>query len=246
MEEEYENILVAKQAIIKMISCRGIMSATLLIILLCFASFIPVRADVFLFGGGGGKAWGVDLLGGSKLWSEPAVINGVKSSIQLVLLKKQIDEYYRILKNKFPNAKFRFNKESILVEIKRENGNLERIYLVNMGGAYPVLQFSMEIPLDLPKDPKWPEELPVLNNSSPVTVINLTNRGTIYGAFTSLSNAEHLVNEMDSNMLSDGWKSMGKGAYLKDNPTRMVLISATDDENGKAHGFVLKRNLEGQ
>ena len=236
--------MIIKQMGLKMnIFRKNVLLMFLTLSLFCLCSF-SLHSEVFLFGGGrGGKAWGVDLLGGSKLWSEPAVINGVKSSVQLVLLKKQIDECYKILKNKFPNAKFRFNKESILVEIKRENGNLERIYLVNMGGAYPVLQFSMEIPVNLPKNPRWPEELPALNNSIPVTVINLTNRGTLYGAFTSLSNSEQLVNEMDSNMLSDGWKSMGKGVYLKDNPTRMVLISATDDKNGKAHGFVLKRNL---
>ncbi len=238
--------MVVKEIILKIRSCRVNAFAAICAILLCFCSLISLRADVFLFGGGGdAKAWGADLLGGSKLWSEPAIINGVKSSIQLVLLKKQIDEYYKILKHKFPNARFRFNKESILIEIKRKNGNLERIYLVNMEGAYSVLQFSMEIPVNLPKNPKWPEDLPALHNSTPVTVINLTNRETLYGAFTSFSSSEQIFNEMDSSMLADGWKSMGKGVYLKDNPTRMVLVTATDDENGKAHGFVLKRNLSG-
>lgn len=218
----------------------------LTVLTLLFISLISLslHADVFLLGGGDGKAWGADLLGGAKLWSEPAVINGVKSSVQLVLLQKQLDECYRILKQQFKDAKFRFNDEALLVEVKRENGNLERIYLVKVGeGKYPVLQFSMEIPPNLPDKPEWPHELPQLYDSEPVTVINLTNRGTLYGAFTSFVSSEQILNQMDSSMLADGWKSIGRGTYLKDNPTRMILISASEDKNGKTYGFILKRNL---
>ena len=209
-------------------------------------SFATVYGDVFTFGPGGkGKPWASELFGGAKLWKEPAVVNGVKSEIGLLLLKQHIDECYQILKNKFPDARFRFNRESMLVKIKREKGVLERVYFVNVGGNYPVLQFSIEIPADLTKDPVWPKELPKPNEASPVTVIELTKRDVVYGAFTSSSTAEQVIREMDSSMLSNGWKSMGKGVYMKDNPQVMILLSATDDKKGKTHGFVLKRELSG-
>lgn len=239
MKEDYDSQGFANH--FSLLSKGG--SLLLLTILFLFFAFSSLRADVFMFGGGDGKAWGADLLGGTKLWSEPAVINGVKSSVQLVLLQKQLDECYRILKQQFKDAKFRLNNEAILVEIQRENGNLERIYLVKVGqGAYPVLQFSMEIPPKLP-EPEWPNELPQLYDSEPVTVISLTNRGTLYGAFTSFVRSEQVLAQMDNSMLADGWKSMGRGTYLKDNPTRIVLISASEGKNGKTHGFVLKRNI---
>ena len=206
----------------------------------------PVYGDVFTFGPGGkGKPWAAELFGGAKLWKEPAVVNGVKSEIGLLLLKQRINECYQILKNKFPDARFRFNRESMLVEIKRQNGVLERVYFVNVGGNYPVLQFSIEIPADLTKNPVWPEELPKPNEASPVTVIELTKRDVLYGAFISSLPAEQVLREMDSAMLSNGWKSLGRGVYMKDNPQVMILITATDGEKGKTHGFVLKRKLSG-
>ena len=244
MKEDYSNRLLLKYVELSMKSCIMFIFAITLTLSLCCASFSSLHADVFLFGGGGGKAWGSDLLGGTKLWSEPALINGVRSSVQLVLLKKQIDECYQILKHQFKDARFRFNKESILAEIKRENGNIERIYLVNMGeGEYPVLQFSMEVPAELPRNPRWPDDLPSLYDSEPVNVINLTDRGTLYASFRSSSTSEQILNQLDSSMLADGWSSTGRGTYLKDNPTRIVLISATEDEHGITHGFVLKRKL---
>jgi len=216
-----------------------------LIFLFCLMS-LSLRADVFTFGpGNGGKAWGADLLGGSKLWKEPAVINGIKSNIELALLRKELDDCYTILKNKFPDAVFRFNAESLLIEIKREKGTLERIYLVNVGkGAFPVLQFSMEIPADLPKDPEWPGELPLPYSSSPVTVIDLTGRGVLYGAFISSLSSEQIYSEMSNKLMTNGWNSLGKGVFMKESPMRMILVSASDGKDGKAHGFVLKREMK--
>lgn len=221
----------------------NILISVFLLLLFCSVS---IRGDVFTFGPGkGGKPWGADLLGGSKLWTEPALINGIKSNVDLVLIKKELNECYTILKNRFPEAIFRFNSESLLIEIKREKGTIERIYLVNVGkGAFPVLQFSMEIPADMPKNPEWPDRLPLPPSSSPRTVIDLTGRGALYGAFDSLLSAEQIYADISSKMVTDGWTPMGKGVFLKESPMRMVLISASDDENGKAHGFILKRIMK--
>jgi len=216
-----------------------------LIFMLCFIS-LPLRADVFTFAPGkGGKAWGADLLGASRLWVEPAIINGIKSNIELALLRKDLTECYIILKNKFPDALFRFNAESLLIEIKRARGSIERIYLVNVGkGDFPVLQFSMEIPADMPRDPEWPAELPLPYSSSPQTVIDLGGRGLLYGAFTSTLSREQIYSEMNNRLISTGWNSLGKGVFMKESPMRMILVSASDGKNGKAHGFILKRAMK--
>jgi len=66
----------------------NILISVFLLLLFCSVS---IRGDVFTFGPGkGGKPWGVDLLGGSKLWTEPALINGIKSNVDLVLIKKEL------------------------------------------------------------------------------------------------------------------------------------------------------------
>lgn len=214
-------------------------------LLILFVNVFSLKADVFTLGPfRGGKSWGADVLSGSKLWTEKMKINGVHTGMRLTLLDKDLDECFRIMKNKFPEAKFVANKESILLEIKREKGILERLYLVNIGGVYPVLQFSIEIPEKMPKEPDWPEALPLPPGSFPKTVIELTERGTIYGSYVSSISARRALNDADSTMTSDGWSSVGKGVYLKDKPMRIVIVTATEDGNGKTHGSVIKRKLK--
>ena len=204
-----------------------------------------LQADVFTLGlFRGGKSWGADVLGGAKLWTEKMKINGIETGMRLTLLDKDLDECFRIMKNQFPDAKFLANKESILVEIKREKGIIERLYLVNIGGVYPVLQFSIEIPEKMPKEPDWPENLPLPPGSFPKKVIELPERGTIYGSYVSSISAKRVLNDADATMTSDGWSSAGKGVYLKDKPMRIVLVTAIEDENGKTHGSVIKRKLK--
>ncbi len=216
------------------------------VIFICCCCVVSVlHADVFTLAPfRGGRPWGADTLEGSELWIEPVKVNGVNTGMRLTLLEKDLDESYRILKNKFPDAVFRANEESILVEIKREKGMIERLYLIRSGGAYPVIQFSIEIPAEMPEKPDWPEELPLPPGSSPVIVIDLPDRKTLYGAFVSAISPERVLNDADSTMISLGWSSLGKGIYLKKDPMMIMLVTATEDENGNTHGFVLKRKLK--
>ena len=221
----------------------------LLFLLFLFALFRSEigYSDVFTLAPyrSGGKAWGTDLLGGAKLWTEPLEVNGIKTEMRLTLIDMTLPECLSIFRRKFPEAVFRGNEESFLVEIKRHSGARERIYLVDVGGdVYPVLQFAMELPEKLPDNPDWPSELPLPGSAQPVKVIEMPDRGTVYGTFTASMRPNLIYNDLDMKLTGDGWHSLGKGVFLKDGPMRIILVSAVEDGNGVVHGSVLKRNLE--
>ena len=218
-------------------------SRTLAIILLFSA--VVMNADVFTLAPySGGKAWGADILGGQGLWSEPIVINGIKTSLSLKVLTIPFDDCLRILKQKVPKALFKVNGESILIEIKRNNGRHERVYIVKTDGVYSAIQFSMELPLKMPKKPEWPSELPISPASKPITVISLPERDLLYGTYTSTMSPGRILNDAEATMTSKGWKPLGRGVFLKEKPMRIIMINVSEDEDRISHVFVMKKNLD--
>ena len=192
----------------------------------------------------GGKPWGADILGGAELWQEPLNVNGLDVSMKLTLIDKDIVDSCRILKQSFPDAVFKINGESVFVEIKRENGGVERLYLVYAGGGlYPVIQFSMELPDKIPANPEWPAELPAVSPDKITSVINLPDRNTLYGTFVSQLSSEQIYSDISAKMSASGWTSPDKGIYLKNDPVSLILVTVTGDDAGRSHVAVLRRLL---
>lgn len=206
-----------------------------------------IRAEVFSLapfskkGGAGIEA--SKALGGLKLWSEPIIVNGLKTGMQLTLMDRGFDEIIIFFKKKYPNAVFRANKDAVLIEIKHPDGSLERLYLVNTRGAYPIIQFSMIFPQGLPKDLVWPEELPIPPSATLTSTILLPERNVVYGSFSTKLPKEAAQSVVWAKLVTDGWQDLKQGVFIKKEPFSIIMTSFSDEENGNTKGFVLKRNL---
>lgn len=211
-------------------------------------SFVGI-AEVFTISpfsekGSAGRGNITTVLKGRELWTESVVVNGFKTGMCLTLLGSNLKESLFILKKQFPGATFKASRNAVLVEITGKNGSLQRLYLVELGGVYPVMQFSMNFPNGLPKNSKWPKELPIPSASTPTITISLPDRKVVYGTFTTLLPGDTAMSDITTDMISDGWKNMEQGVFLKSDPLSIMLVSFSEDKDGKNRGFVLKRLLD--
>ena len=208
-----------------------------------------VSGDVFSlfpFSGRDGKIWGVDALGGSKLWVEPIEVNGIALKMRVTLQKQTLQELYILLKKKFPDASFKNNAESLLVQIPRLNGMTERIYLVaTKGEKFFAIQFSMELPADIPKDPEWLEDLPIPAGATIIETMAMPNRELEYGVFSTNISPGSAIAELTSIMISKGWVEIQSGIMATKDKKRIMLFNVSENDNGVTTGFVISRPLLG-
>lgn len=218
-----------------------------LIALTLFSFVIQLEAEVFSLapflkkGGAGIEA--SKALGGVKLWSEPIVVNGLKTGMQITLMDRGMDEVIIFFKRKYPNAVFRASRDAVLIEILHKEGLLERLYLVNSKGAYPVIQFSMSFPKGLPKDIVWSQELPLPPSSIPKSTISLPERHVEYGTFTTLMPKKSAKSVISAKLISDGWQDLKQGVYIKKQPFSIFFVTFSENDSGETRGFVLKRKM---
>lgn len=196
--------------------------------------------------GHGGKMWGVDALGGSKLWTEPVEVNGIALKMRVTLQKQTLNELFDLLKHKFPKASFKHNSESLLVEIPRLNGMVERIYLIAIKGkTFSTIQFSLELPPNMPKSPEWLDLLPIPAGASPIETMAMPNRELAYGVFSTNISPGAAIAEMTGTMISKGWVEIQNGVMASKEKKRIMLFTVSENEKGKTTGFVLSRPLLG-
>lgn len=224
------------------------------IYLLLALAVSTAKAEVFTiapFGkggeGGGGGAEITDAMGGAKLWTEPIVVNGLKTKMQLRMLKYNLTECYLTFKKHFPGASFRSSPGALMVEFKHKDGSLERIYLVEMRGLYPVMQFAMTFPNGVPKSNQdWPNELPLPPGSTVNTTISLPDRDVTYGAFTTAMPGDAALADVRGNLAANGWTNLKQGVFIKDKPLSILMVSFSQDDKGITHGVALKRPFKGE
>jgi len=218
-------------------------------IFILFCSSSIIKAEVFSLGPSGGKGKGgvgiiTDAMGGMKLWSEPVILNGHKTSMDLRLLNTNLTECYLTFKKYFPASVFRASPGALLIEFKHKSGALERIYLVQMDAVFPVIQFSMKFPGGLPgNSKKWFKFFPLPQNSKIETTISLPDRSVDYGTFTTSLPGDLALADVKSSLISNGWTSLKQGVFIKNTPLAIMLVSFSKDAKGVTRGFVLKRPL---
>jgi hypothetical protein len=182
---------------------------------------------------------------GIDLFDETVVINGKNSTLKLKLLRNNLIENSILITKQFPKALLKSSPGALLVEFKHKNGMLERIYLVQVDGPFPVIQFSMKFPTGLPKNNgEWLKELPEIVDATVLTTMSLPDRKISYGTFTTPLTPERAISDIDSEMKSSGWTTIDKGVYIKDSPLSIILSSFTVDDNDLTRGFILKRPLK--
>jgi len=224
---------------------------------------MPSPAEVFTLwpfgksGGGGGGAGELSrALSPLELWTESITINGIPGGLSMALVETDLKTSFDLLTRLYPNGKFRWNGNSVLVEVKNNDGSRLRLYLIDLGGTqYPCIQFTMELPARMPENFIWPNELPLPADATPLTSINFPERKAMYGHFSTSLRADQAVSDLGSQLQADGWKSVTgehrsgradiKGdVFIKKQPLGIVVIDFTELENGTSKGSIYRRILK--
>ncbi|HCE42933.1 MAG TPA: hypothetical protein DET40_05250 [Lentisphaeria bacterium] len=227
-----------------------------LVITLLLVCFQPAYAEVFTLApfSGSGRGEPEDFLHPLSLWTEPVIINGVASSLRICALETGLDISIDQMRRNYPNAKILKNRNSTLIEFKDPDGYRKRIYLVELGGLYPVLQFSMDLPAKIPEAPSWPKELPLPPDSTPVSTMEFPDRKSTYGFFKTALPADAAMSSVAMQLNAEGWQSFGshnnpattsKGdVFIKKNPLRMMAVSLSENGKGEVSGAVYAKPLK--
>jgi hypothetical protein len=226
---------------------HSVKTAAIALSMACSAVATTLHADVFTLSprsGKGGAGIAADALGGSTVSSEDIEINGLETTLTVKLLKTSFEDCVRTLIRAFPKAKFAANKTSLLMEVKRPNGSLERVYLVRIGGIFPVIQFSMEFPKGLPKNAQWPAGIPRPGGSKPTSSVNLPEKKFVSVSFKTSLPAERVAEDVSADLLSSGWKEFGSGTFIRNNPTEIIIVTARTDDKGVTRGTIIRRPLK--
>ncbi len=229
------------------------MKRTTIALLLLFVQ--AAYAEVFTLApfSGAGKGDPTDFLHPLNLWTEPVIINGAHASLKISALEVGLGISVDQLRRNYPNAKILKNENSALVEFKDADGGKTRIYLVELGGVYPVVQFSMDLPDKIPDTPSWPRELPLPPDSTPVSTMEFPNRKSSYGNFKTSLPADAAMDSITMQLRAEGWEPFGshnnpmtksKGdVFIGKNPLRMMAVSFSENAKGEVSGSIYMRPL---
>lgn len=224
-------------------------------IILFFICLHSAIAEVFTLApfSGGGKGDPSEFLSPLDLWTEPVVINGVSGGLKISVLELELNICIDQLMRNYPDAKISKNGNSALFEIKVKNGGRKRIYLIELGGVYPVIQFSIELPAKIPDTPSWPHALPLPPDSKPVSTIEFPNRKATYGYFSTGLPADEALRSIRLQIGAQGWQAFGshdnqmnpaKGdVFINKKPLRIMIISFSENENGEVKGAIYQKPI---
>ncbi len=224
----------------------------ILTLLLCFHSAI---ADVFTLApfSGGGKGDPSELLSQLDLWTEPVVINGVGGGLKISVLDIGLQICVDQLRRNFPDAKIAKNDNSALFEIKEKNGGRKRIYLVELGGVYPVIQFSIDLPSKISDTPAWPHSLPLPPDSKPLSTMEFPSRKATYGFFSTSLPADEALRSIRLQIGAGGWQAFGshdnpmnpaKGdVFINKKPLSIMIVSFSENEDGEVRGAIYQKPI---
>jgi hypothetical protein len=217
----------------------------------------PSYSEVFLFGpGADGTNKPPELaLNPLEIQSETVIINGVKTKLKISLLGTDLPSSFSILKEKYKGAKFAFNAESLLFEVK-DGETRRRLYLVQCGkGPYPTLQFSMNVK-DIPKNVKWPNSMPSPPDSETLEIMEFPDRKALFGKLKTSFSSEMALSSVDAKLRADNWIPLsgesGRNAgisakgefYIRHNPTEIISVSFRDTDDGGSEGALYGKTIK--
>lgn len=226
----------------------------------CFMMLtVSANAEVFtLWPFSKGEKGGEELSGALQpveLWTEPVIINGVSVGMKIGLLENDLRTSFGLLHKLYPKAVKTWNANSLLMEIQKKDGKKERLYLVELGGIYPVIQFSIQLPEKIPSSFSWPSELPLPAGAEPLSCIQFPKRKSSYGHFLSSFVLEQSLTMLRNELEADGWKAVtkesasgglsGKGEmFMKTSPLSIMIVSFSESEDGTVKGSVYTRSIK--
>ena len=233
-----------------------------------------LRADIFSiwpFGGGAaGKSGASDLsaeaaedtlatlLDATQFWSEKVSINGQNMTMKISMSDQPLSLVRASVLKLFPTAQAAGNESSLLMRRPLDDGGSQRIFLLQLRGMNPLLQFTTVLPKDMPREcPRslWPAEFPVIAGASSFQLMNFPNRGSLFGTY-EIANSEiaPVMDDLTAKIRSAGWAPAtmehadlfaGAGeVFMKKDPDELLLLGIVRDASGAAQVSFYTRKLK--
>lgn len=249
-------------------SCLFALAVTLL------AAPCGLRADIFSiwpFGSGAsGKSDGQEisvesaedtlatLLSSTQFWSEKVAINGQDMTMKISMSDQSLPLVRASVLKLFPTAQAAGNESSLLMRRPLEDGGSQRIFLLQLRGMNPLLQFTTVLPKDMPREcPRslWPEEFPVAPGATSFQLMKFPNRGSLFGTY-ELANSEiaPVMDDLVAKIKNAGWAPTtmehadlfaGTGeVFMKKDPDALLLLGIVRDASGSAQVSFYTRKLK--
>ena len=234
-----------------------------------------LHADVFSiwpFGGGSaGKGGASDdlsaesaedtlaaLLDATQFWSEKVTVNGRNMTMKISMSDQSLSLVRASVLKLFPSAQVAGNESSLLMRRPLDDGSSQRIFLLQLRGLNPLLQFTTVLPKDMPREcPKelWPADFPVAAGAASFTLMNFPNRGSYFGTY-EIANSEiaPVMDDLTAKIKSAGWgpatiehADLFAGAgdvFMKKDPDALLLLGIVRDASGAVQVSFYTRKLK--
>ena len=234
-----------------------------------------LRADVFSiwpFGGGSAGKNGVSdelsaeaaedtlatLLDATQFWSEKVTINGRNMTMKISMSDQSLPVVRASVLKLFPNAQVAGNESSLLMKRPLDDGSSQRIFLLQLRGLNPLLQFTTVLPKDMPREcpmELWPTDFPFTSGARNLTLMNFPNRGSYFGTY-EVANSEiaSVMDDLAAKIRSKGWApatmehaDLFEGAgdvFMKKDPDALLLLGIVRDAAGSVQVSFYTRKLK--
>lgn len=234
-----------------------------------------LRADVFSiwpFGGGSAGKSGVSddlsaeaaedtlatLLDATQFWSEKVTVNGRNMTMKISMSDQSLPVVRASVLKLFPSAQVAGNESSLLMKRPLDDGSSQRIFLLQLRGLNPLLQFTTVLPKDMPREcpPElWPTEFPFTSGAKNLTLMNFPNRGSHFGTYeVANSDIAPVMDDLVAKIRSKGWApatmehaDLFEGAgdvFMRKDPDALLLLGIVRDAAGSVQVSFYTRKLK--
>jgi len=234
-----------------------------------------LRADVFSiwpFGGGSAGKSGVSdelsaeaaedtlatLLDATQFWSEKVSVNGRNMTMKISMSDQSLSLVRASVLKLFPSAQVAGNESSLLIKRPLDDGSSQRIFLLQLRGMNPLLQFTTVLPKDMPREcplELWPTDFPFTSGAKNLTLMNFPNRGSHFGTYEiANSDIAPVMDDLVAKIKSKGWvpatmehANLFEGAgevFMKKDPDALLLLGIVRDAAGSVQVSFYTRKLK--
>lgn len=239
---------------------------------LLFAVPCVLRADVFSIWpfGGGSKAGSADMsaesaedtltsmLDATQFWSEKVTVNGQNLTMKISMSDQSLSLVRSSVLKLFPDAQAAGNESSLLMRRPLPDGASQRIFLLQLRGMNPLLQFTTVLPKDRVREcpmPLWPVEFPIVSGAHDFQLMKFPNRGSSFGTY-EIADTEiaPVMDDLIAKIKNAGWAPAtiehldlfaGSGEiFMKKDPDELLLFGIVRDATGTVMVSFYTRKLK--
>ena len=246
---------------------------TLLFAVAIFAA-TELRADIFSIWpfGSAKKATGdnisaesaedvlAELLDARQFWSEKVTMNGQNMTMKISMSDQSLSRVRASVLKMFPSAQAAGNESSLLLRRPLDDGGSQRIFLLQLKGLNPLLQFTTALPRDMPKEcprPLWPADFPLFPGAANLQLMRFPNRGSLFGTYeVPAAEQPEVLDMLTAKIRAAGWAPAtaehadlfgGSGdVFMKEEPDAALLLLgvARDAASGSIQVSLYTRKLK--